>query len=115
MGILHRAKFFLGTPELQFTYKAFIRSLMEYCSPLWADCPASHLAQPDAMETKVFNINGISHDEAESMGLSLHHRRQFGVFFVFFRIISDLAPSALSVLSPHVSAGCRWSTSTPSQ
>ena len=35
-GVLHCAKSFLGTPELLTTYKAFIRSLMEYCSPLQA-------------------------------------------------------------------------------
>ena len=34
LGILHRAKSFLGPPELLTTYKAFVCSLMEYCSPL---------------------------------------------------------------------------------
>ena len=34
LGILCRAKSFLGKPELVNTYKAFIRSLMEYCSLL---------------------------------------------------------------------------------
>ncbi len=34
LGILHRAKSFLGTPELLTAYKAFVCSLMEYCSPL---------------------------------------------------------------------------------
>ena len=69
---------FLGTPELLTIYIAFIRSLMEYCSPLWGDDPASHLAQPHAVETKAFRIIGISHDEAESSGLSLSHHRQVG-------------------------------------
>ena len=36
LGILRRAKFFLGSPELLTTYKAFVRTLMEYCPPLWA-------------------------------------------------------------------------------
>ena len=40
LGILHHAKSFLGTPELLTTYKTFIRSLLEYCSPLWAGAPA---------------------------------------------------------------------------
>ena len=31
LGILHRAKSFLGTPELLTTNKAFVRNLMEYC------------------------------------------------------------------------------------
>ena len=37
-------------------HKAFIHSLMEYCSPLWAGAPASHLAQLDAVETKAIKI-----------------------------------------------------------
>ena len=44
LSILHRTKSFLGTPEVLSTYKAFICSLMEYCSPLWAGSPASQLA-----------------------------------------------------------------------
>ena len=71
---------------------------MGYCSPLWAGATISHLSQLDAMETKAFNIIGLSHDEAESMGLSLHHLQQVGGLSVLFRIISGLAPSALSVI-----------------
>ena len=51
---------------------------MEYCSLLWAGAPASHIAQFDTVETKAFKVIGISRDEAESMGLSLHHCRQVG-------------------------------------
>ena len=35
-GILHRKKSFLGTPKVLSNYKAFICSLIEYWSPLWA-------------------------------------------------------------------------------
>ena len=48
---------------------------MEHCS-LWAGSPSSHLAQLDTVETKAFKIIGISHDEAESVGLSLRHYQQ---------------------------------------
>ena len=71
LGILRYAMSFLGTPELLTMYKAFIRSLMEYCTPLWAGAPTSHRSQFHAVETKEFRIIGISHDEAESLGLSL--------------------------------------------
>ena len=71
LGILRRAKSFLGPLELLTTYKAFVRSLMEYCPPFLADAPASHLSQLHAVETKAFRISGISRDEAESLGLSL--------------------------------------------
>ena len=64
VGILRRAKSFLGPPELLTTYKAFGRSLMENCSPLWAGAPASHLSRLHAVETKAFGIIGISREEA---------------------------------------------------
>ena len=92
LGILHRAKSFLGPPELLTTYKAFVHSLMEYCSPLWAGAPASHLSRLHAVETKAFQIIGISHDKAESFCLSLSHHRQVGGLSVFFRLLSCLAP-----------------------
>jgi len=66
------------TPELRSTDKAFIHSLMEYCSTLWAGSPASRFAHLDAVETNACKIIEISHDEAESMGLSLHHHIHIG-------------------------------------
>ena len=56
LGIRHRAKSFLGPPELLTTNKAFVRSLMEYCSPLWAGAPVSHLSRLHAVETKAFLV-----------------------------------------------------------
>ena len=92
LGILHRAKSFLSPPELLTTYKAFARSLMEYCSPLWDRAPASHLSRLHAVETKAYRIIGISHDETESLGLSLSHRRQVSDLSVFHSLLSGLAP-----------------------
>ena len=66
LGILCRAKSFLGTPELLTTNKVFVRSLMAYWSPLWAGAPSSHLSRLHAVETKAFRLIGISRDKAES-------------------------------------------------
>ena len=104
MDIFHHTKSFLGTPELLSIYKAFISNLVEdtstfiSSSPLWAGSPASHLAQLDAVETKAIKIIGISYDEAESMGLSLCHRRQVGSLSVLFHLLSGLAPSQTHTL-----------------
>ena len=90
---------------------------MEYCSPLWAGAPASHLSRLHAVETKAFQIIGFSHDEAESVGLSLSHRRQVGGLSVFYRLLFGLAspcPLALSAICPaHISAGRSRSASNP--
>ena len=85
-----RTKSFLSPPELT-TSKAFVRSLIEYCSPLCAGAPASYLSQLHAVETKAFRIICISRDEVESLGLSLSHRRQVGGLSVFYRLLSGLA------------------------
>ena len=73
---------------------------MEYCSPRSAGSPASHLTELDAVEIKAFKIIEISHDEAEFMGRTLCHHRKVGGLSVFYRLLSGLALSALSVLSP---------------
>ena len=88
LGILRHANSFLGTPELPTIYKAFICSLMEYCSPLLGGAPASHLARLHAVETKAFRIIGISRDEAESLGLSLSQQREVSGLSVFYHLLN---------------------------
>ena len=67
--------------------------------------PPSHISQLHAVETKAFGMIGISRDEAESLGLSLSHRRQVGGLSVFCRLLSGLAPQ--------ISAECSRSASNP--
>ena len=55
------------------------------------------------METKeAFKVIGISRDEAESMSQSLSQCRQVGCLSVLHHLLSDLAPSAVSMLCPLV-------------
>ena len=95
LGIIRRAKYFLGPLELLTTYKAFVRSLMEYCSPLWAGAPASHLSPLHAVETKAFRIIGISCDEAESLGPSLSLTAGRSVVFLSSTVSSPVSPPVL--------------------
>ena len=112
MGFLRHTKSVLGTPKLLSTYKTFIRSLMEYSSPLWAGPPASHFAQLDAVETKAFKINGISHDEAESIGLTLRHRRQVGGLCLLPPPFWSWTLCPLCVLSPTLQVSTGHTSST---
>ena len=74
---------------------------MEYCSPLWAGAPASHLSRLHAVKTKAFRIIGIYCNVAESLGLSLSHRRQVGGLSFFHSLHSGLTPPpALSEICP---------------
>ena len=99
LDIRHSTKSFLGTPEPRSIYKTFICSLMEYCSPLWAGSPASHLSQLYAVETKAFKIIGIS---AMKPGPWASHFPIIdnSVVSLFHRLLFGLASSALSVLCP---------------
>ena len=71
----------LGESELLTTDRAFVHSLMEYCSPFWGGAPASHLAL-----------------ENKALLLLLHHR-QVGGASVFYNLLFGLTPSPVSVLS----------------
>ena len=112
LGIFHHEKSFLYTPELLSTDKAFIHSLMECSSPLWVGAPASHLVQLDAVETKAFKIIGISCDEAESMDLSLRHRRQVGGLCLLPPPFWSWTLCPLCVLSPTLQVSTGHTSST---
>ena len=72
------------------------------------------LSRLHAVETKAFRIIGIARSEAESLGLSLSHRRQVGGLSVFYCLLSGLASPALSVTCPHhISAGRSRSANNP--
>ena len=86
---------YVGLAEL-----VYIRSLMEYCSPLWAGALASHLSLIHAVETKAFGIIGISRDEAESLGLSFSHHRQHGGLSAFYSPVLPPPPCFVFDLSP---------------
>ena len=87
---------------------------MGYCSPLLAGASTSHLSRLHAVETMIFRILGYSHDEAESLGLSLSHHRQVSGLSVFFCLLSGLASTALSAICPHhISAERSRSTNNP--
>ena len=110
LGILWHTKSFLGTPEHLSSYKAFIHSL-EYCSPLWVGIPASHLAQLDTVETKDFQINGISNNEVGPI-TSLSQTDQWSLSSSTSFLV--LRPLLFSCLDPHPSRLLQGTHSPPS-
>ena len=103
-------KSFLGPAELLTTYKAFVHSLMKYCSLLWAGAPASHLSQLLTVETKA-----LKSLVSPSMRLSLcaSHSLIAGTSVVFLSLTVPSpvsSPPALCAICPHhVCAGCSTS------
>lgn len=103
---------------MQDSFKTFIRSLVEYCSPLWASGPASRFALIDAVESKGFKIIWISHDEPECLGLLHSHHRQIGCLystasFVVLHPLHSLSLSPPWLCPSQVSAGCKRSPRNP--
>ena len=100
LGTLRHAKAFLCTPELLSTNNAFIRSLMECCSPLWAIVPPPHtwfsLTSSKPIPSKSLESS------ARKLSLWANHLgiANMLVVSVFFCLLSGLAPSALSVFCP---------------
>ena len=96
------------------TYKAFVHSLMEYCSPIWTGAPASQLSRLHAVETKAFRIVGNSRGEAESLGLSLSHRRQVGGLCLVLSPLRPRHPLLCLRYVPHIfPQGASRSASNP--
>ena len=82
---------FLGPPELLTTYKAFVRSLMEYCSPL-----GLVLLPPTFLGFTLWKPRHFGSLASPAMRQSLwashSHRRLVGGLSVFYRLLSSLAP-----------------------
>eukprot|EP00732_Lithocolla_globosa_P001712 Lithocolla_globosa_v1_NODE_918_length_3082_cov_45.234886.p2 type:complete len:153 gc:universal NODE_918_length_3082_cov_45.234886:586-128(-) len=84
-------------------YKAFIRSKMEYCSPLWIG--ASGLNQLDRLQRRCCRILGFPHqsDIPEMNVQGLEHRRLVSGLCLFYRMWFDTAPPDVCTLLPPLS------------
>ena len=76
--------------------------------------PVTLTSQAPSRPSKALKIIGISHDEAECLGLLLSHHRHIGSLSVFSHLLFGLALFALSWFCPsQISAWYTWSASNP--
>ena len=110
LALLRRARPVLNDKGLATIYKSFVRSQLEYCSPLWLGAPATALARLDRIQVRAVRIMG--HTEGVKLQ-SLGHRRGVAALCVMHRLLSRRAPPPLHSLAPApIPAGRRISERT---
>eukprot|EP00732_Lithocolla_globosa_P000417 Lithocolla_globosa_v1_NODE_127_length_6020_cov_51.448114.p1 type:complete len:867 gc:universal NODE_127_length_6020_cov_51.448114:3658-1058(-) len=104
MGILQRAKKYCDSESRAVLYKAFIRSKLEYCSPLWIG--GSGLDQLDRIQRRCCRILGFPHKTVvPSLNIqSLEHRRLVSGLCLYYRMWSNVAPPDVCSLLPLLSS-----------
>ena len=58
LGILRKAKNFLDPSGLSALFKTRVRSVMEYCSPIWQSAPKVVLRKLDTIQSKACKMIG---------------------------------------------------------
>ena len=97
LALLRRARPVLNSKGISTIYKSFVRSQLEYCSPLWLGAPATALARLDRIQVRAVRIMG--HTEGIKLQ-SLGHRRGVAALCVMHRLLARKAPSPLHSLVP---------------
>lgn len=101
IGILQRARRYCDAGAIAVIYKAFVRSRIEYCSPLWIGAPG--LDQLDRLQRRCCRIMGYRHTSTiPTLNIqTLEHRRLVSGACLYYRMYADIAPpDVCSLLSP---------------
>eukprot|EP00732_Lithocolla_globosa_P001775 Lithocolla_globosa_v1_NODE_969_length_3008_cov_31.801219.p1 type:complete len:696 gc:universal NODE_969_length_3008_cov_31.801219:852-2939(+) len=100
IGILQRAKKYCKPESRAILYKAFIRSKIEYCSPLWIG--GTGLDKLDRLQRRCCKIIGYPKQSTipELNIQSLEHRRLVSGLCLYYRMWSGTAPPDVCSLLP---------------
>ena len=110
LGVLRKAKHTLPVSALATLYKTHVRSLMEYCSPVWQGASSTVLRKLDSVQHKAIKILGGNGDEIPSLNIySLGERRAVAGECQLYRMIHHIAPDPVSELLPSFSNPIRLS------
>ena len=103
-GALVRCSSVLPPSASLSAYKNFVRSTMEYCSPVWAGAAACHLSLLDRVQRRALWACCIDPDNIslcnELAVQTLGHRRAVASLCVLHRMITGVAPQPLTSLCP---------------
>ena len=101
LGVLRKAKHALPVSALATLYKTHVRSVMEYCSPVWQSASSGVLRKLDSVQHKAIKILGGNGDEMPSLNIySLGERREVAGQCQLYRMIHHIAPDPVSDLLP---------------
>ena len=108
LAILRKARKLLSVQGLATIFKTRVRSVMEYCGPIWQGAPKVALSKLDTIQRKACRVMGINQDVAASLNMqSLTHRRQISGLCQIHRMITNVAPSKVCELLPAFSESVR--------
>ena len=101
LGIIRKAKHILPPTALASLYKTKVRSVMEYCSPIWQSASSTVLAKLDANQRKAIRCMGAVGDVIPIHNIyHLSERREVSGCSQFYRMFHDIAPQGICKLLP---------------
>jgi hypothetical protein len=101
LAILRKAKKVLDVEGLATIFKTRVRSIMEYCGPIWQGAPKAALSKLDIIQRRACKIMGINQDVVADLNLqSLAHRRNISGLCQIHRMVSNVAPHGVCELLP---------------
>lgn len=110
VGIIRKAKYLLPNSALASLYKSKVRSVMEYCSPIWQSAPGVTLTKLDAIQRKAIHCMGEHGDTIPNFNMyKLAERRQVSGGCQLYRMFHGIAPPAVCELLPNLSVSQRYS------
>ena len=113
LGVLRKASKLLDAAGLATLYKTKVRSVMEYCGPLWQGAPKTVLMKLDTIQRKACRFLGAERDACTKFNIdSLQHRRTVSGLCQIHRMVSGIAPSIVCELLPHYDVKVRNSRLT---
>ena len=112
LGIIRTAKNLLPLHAVASLYKSKVRSVMEYCCPVWQGAPITSLNKLDIIQRKAIHCMGVHGDTIPSSHIfQLNERRIVSGGCQFYRMCHKVAPSTVYDLLPSLSNLERYSRS----
>ena len=82
-------------------FKTRVRSIMEYCWPIWQGAPKVALSKLDTIQRKACKIMGKTRDVIPDLNLqSLAHRRKISGLCQVHHMVTSVAPPDVCKLLP---------------
>jgi len=110
LGILRKAKTVLPSSVLSTLYKTKMRSVMEYCGPIWQGASKTVLEKLNSVQNKACKFIGSFSKTIPELNInSLEQRRQVSGLCQIYRMFQKIAPEPVGDLLPDILVPARLS------
>jgi len=101
LGILRKARRILPPASISTLYKTKVRSIMEYCGPIWQNASKCALNKLDTIQRKVCHLIGKKQNVIPEYNInSLEQRRNVSGMCQIHRMVTGVAPPTVVELLP---------------